>query len=130
MFKFIFKLSRIIPKGDIVLRMLYGCEIPKSVKFGKNVSFGHKALGVVINGAAVIGDNVFIQHHVLIGQRNGEENVPIIKDNVLIESCAIIIGNVVIGENATIGAGSLVTHDVPPNTVFYNPRQVVIKNKV
>ena len=48
---------------------------------------------------------------------------PVIGDNVVINPYTCICGNVKIGDNSVIGVGSLVLHDVPPNTVFYNVRQ-------
>ena len=63
--------------GAFLLRVLYSCDIPRKVKIGKNVSFGHRALGVVINSGSVIEDGVSIQHHVLLA--GGSDGCPIIR---------------------------------------------------
>lgn len=63
---------------------------------------------------------------VLLGQEADTE-APIIKDNVIINPYSIIISKVVIGENSIIGAGSIVTKDVPSNSVYYNRVIPIIK---
>ena len=67
-----------------------------------------------------------IQHHVLLGQRNGS-GAPTIENNVIINPYSMILGGVTIGENSIIGAGSIVTKDVPPNSIYYNKVEPVIK---
>ena len=54
---------------------------------------------------------------------------PIIGDNVAIQAYAMILGKVFIGENSVIGAGSIVMHDIPPNTVYFNKRQEITKRR-
>ena len=123
LFKRLWKLSRKSQFFNTVFNTVYACDIPMQTKIGEGVHFPHGTIGTVISCNAVIGKNVCIQHHVLIGQCNGEENVPVIGDNVVINPYTCICGNVKIGDNSVIGVGSLVLHDVPPNTVFYNVRQ-------
>lgn len=80
-----------------------------------------------------IGKNVCIQHHVLLGQKEIKKtsvDVPIIKDNVIINSYSIIMGGVVIGENSIIGAGSIVTKDIPANSIYYNKIIPIIKTNL
>ncbi len=106
---------------------MYSCDIPRKAHIGKNVNFVHNGLGVVINANAFIGDNVKILHHVTIGTNKVSKQAPIIKDNVTLQSYAMILGNITIGENAIIGAGSIVMHDIPPNTIYYNRREEIMK---
>lgn len=128
LFNILFKLSRKSGVMNFILKRLYSCDIPRKVKFsGGGVTFPHNALGVVIHPNVKIGENVCIQHHVLLGQKESSTDVPIIKDNVVIHSYSIIIGKVVIGKNSIIGAGSIVTKDVPENSVYYNKIVPVIK---
>ena len=122
MFRTIYNLSRNVRGGAFLLRVLYSCDIPRKVKIGKNVSFGHRALGVVTNSGSVIEDGVSIQHHVLLA--GGSDGCPIIRKNVRIGAYAIIMGNVEIGENAVIGAGTMVLHDIEPNSTYINPREL------
>lgn len=121
LFVFLFLICRHIPYSRKVLGILYNCEIPRKTKIGKNVAFIHNARGVIINANSVIGNNVTIGHHVCIGT-NCTSGAPIIHDNVFIGIYAVILGNVEIGEGAVIGACSLVMHDIPPNTIYYNKR--------
>lgn len=93
----------------------YGCDISYQAIIGKNISFPHP-IGIVVGVGTVIGDNVKIWQHVTFGSK-GEATMayPHVKSNVKIFSSAQIIGDVTIGENAKIGAFSLVLKDVPDN---------------
>lgn len=132
MFLLLYKLSRKSHIINKIMRLLYGCEIPYYAKIGKNVTFNHRALGVVIHPNTIIGDNVYIEHHLCLGQRTGSDSsAPVISRNVVIGAYAIILGGVTVGEGTVIGAGSLVLSDVPPNTIYYNQRigKLKINNK-
>lgn len=54
-------------------------------------------------------------------------NKPSIGNNVMITTNAIVIGNINIGDNAIIGAGAVVTKDVPPNAVVVGNPQRILK---
>lgn len=127
LFDSLFELSRKMPLFGSIFAHRYGCDIPKGVQLGENVHFPHKAMGVVIHPLSKIGSNVCIQHHVLLGEKNGTD-APTICDNVVINPYSIIIGDVTIGENSVIGAGSIVTKDVPANSVYYNQINPVIRS--
>ena len=129
MFPYIFKLSRRIPGFSRVLKLLYKCDIPRRTNIGAGTRFGHDGFGVVIHPNTVIEENVFIQHHVTTGVRRTGDGCPIIKNGASIGAYVIILGPVTIGENSTIGAGTLVTHDVPPNVIYTNKREIMIKEK-
>lgn len=119
LFRFIFWLSRHIWGGVFLLRILYGCDIPRKAKLGKNLKLSHRGLGTVISSLAVVGDNVTIQHHVTIGTKD-RKTAPKIGDNVFIGAYALILGDIEIGEGATIGAGTIVLEDIPPYSVYVN----------
>lgn len=71
-------------------------------------------------------NNVFIQHHVTIGST--EKGVPKLSARVFVGAHTMILGNVEIGENAVIGAGCVVTKNVPANsTVVGNPMLILEK---
>ncbi len=109
-------------RGVFLLRILYGCEIPRMAQIGNNVTFIHRGLGTVISSFAIIEDNVRIQHHVTIGTLdNGERKAPIIRRGAYIGAYAILLGDIEIGENAKIGAGTMVLHDVEANSTYVNP---------
>src|SRR5690606_13655009 len=74
-------------------------------------------MGVVIGETCEIGDNVTIYQGVTLGGTGHEKGKrhPTIEDNVLIATGAKVLGAITIGENSTVGAGSVVLKDVPPN---------------
>ena len=75
--------------------------------------------------AEKIGENCWINQQVVIGYSN-ETDIPSIGNNVTIYAGAKIIGKVSVGDNATIGANSVVIEDVPPNvTVMGVPARVI-----
>lgn len=102
---------------EIVMRILFGCDIPYNVTIGKNCHFAHNGLGVVIHPQVIIGDNCSIGQNVTIGGRSGIKVVPKIGNNVLIGAGALILGPVTIGDNAKIGAGAIVVKDIPSGAV-------------
>ncbi len=71
---------------------------------------------VLIGEEALIGENVTLNFGVVIGKRHRLS--PVIHDNVMINAGAMVLGGIEVGENAIIGAGSLVITDVPPNSVY------------
>ena len=107
-------------------RFLTGIEIHPKAKIGKNLFIDH-GMGVVIGETSEIGDNVTIYHMVTLGgispsidsdnQRDVKRH-PTLKDNVVVGSGAQVLGPVVVGKNAKIGANAVVTKDVPDNAVM------------
>ena len=108
-------------------RFLTGIEIHPNAKIGKNLFIDH-GMGVVIGETSEIGDNVTIYHMVTLGgispsinsddQRNTKRH-PTLMDNVVVGSGAQILGPVVVGKNAKIGANAVVTKDVDENSVMF-----------
>ena len=107
-------------------RFLTGIEIHPKAKIGKNLFIDH-GMGVVIGETSEIGDNVTIYHNVTLGgiapsiNANDQRNVkrhPTLEDNVVVGSGAQILGPVVIGKNAKVGANAVVTKDVEENAVM------------
>ncbi len=108
-------------------RFLTGIEIHPAAEIGKGFFIDHGA-GVVIGETTVIGDNVTLYQGVTLGGTGKEtgKRHPTLKNNVTIGAGAKVLGSVVIGENAKIGAGAIVIHNVPPNsTVVGNPGRPV-----
>ena len=97
---------------EILLRYFCGCEIHGRMKCGRNLQLPHNGLGVVINPNAIIGENVKIYQNVTIGGRDGS-GAPIIDDDVMIGSGAVILGDVHLYKGARIGANAVVICDVP-----------------
>lgn len=100
----------------------YTFMIPDHTIIGRSFHQEH-AFGTTLN-AESIGDNFFCLHGITIGKKN--EKRPVIGNNVTIYAHAIIIGDIKIGDNAIIGAGSVVTKDVPANAVVAgNPAKII-----
>lgn len=123
-----------------VLSELFGYKVPDTFRvfppfytdFGKNITVGE---GVFINacchfqdhGGVILGDGCQIGHNVVFATLNHglapEERVStipapiILGKNVWVGSNATILQGVTIGDNAVVGAGAVVTKDVPANTV-------------
>jgi acetyltransferase-like isoleucine patch superfamily enzyme len=130
---------------------LYGCEIGDETKIGafveiqKNASVGkHCKISshTFICEGVTIEDDVFIGHSVTFvndsypratsssGSLQNEDDwkveYTVIKKGASIGSGATILSKIIIGENAIIGAGSVVTKDVPPNSIVAgNPAKVL-----
>ena len=107
-------------------RFLTGIEIHPRAKIGKNL-FIDNGMGVVIGETSEIGDNVTIYHVVTLGgispsinsnDQRGSKRHPTLTDNVVVGSGAQVLGPVVVGKNAKIGANAVVTKDVPENAVM------------
>lgn len=95
------------------------------LKFIKNISLIHGGVGVVIHGLSTIGKNVVIWQNVTIGQRNG--GCPTIEDNVIIFCNSIVIGDIVVGHDSVIGAGSVVLDSIPPFSLAVGNPACVVK---
>jgi serine O-acetyltransferase len=106
-----------------VSRTLTGIEIHPAAKVGKGLFIDHGS-GVVIGETAEIGDDVTLYQGVTLGGTGfatGKRH-PTVQDNVTIGSGAKLLGPIVVGHGAKIGANSVVINDVPPNsTVVGNP---------
>ena len=107
-------------------RFLTGIEIHPKAKIGKNLFIDH-GMGVVIGETSEVKDNVTIYHMVTLGgiapsinsddQRNLKRH-PTLENNVVIGSGAQVLGPVIVGRNAKVGANAVVTKDVPENAVM------------
>jgi acetyltransferase-like isoleucine patch superfamily enzyme len=130
---------------------LYGCSIGDNTKLGafvevqKNAAIGNNckiSSHTFICEGVTIEDNVFVGHNVtfindkfpravtsegkLQTDDDWEVESTLVKKGASIGSSATILGNITIGENAIVGAGSVVTKGVLPNTVVTgNPARIV-----
>src|SRR5271154_3012738 len=121
---------------------LYGCEIGDETKIGafveiqKNASIGRRckiSSHTFICEGVTIEDNVFVGHGVtfvndsyprattatgeLQTEKDWKIETTVVKCGASIGSGSTVLSKVVIGENAIVGAGSVVTKDVPPNAI-------------
>lgn len=93
----------------------YCIDLPEATTIGPGFRLNH-GYGIVVNKRCIIGSNVYIGHNVTIGS-NSPQKFPRIGNNVTIFPGSIIIGDVTIGDNVIVGAGSLVIKSIPPNTI-------------
>lgn len=107
--------------------VVVGADIHPAANIGEGVMFDH-GTGVVIGETAVVEDNVSILQNVTLGGTGkvGGDRHPKVRFGVMIGAGAKIIGNIEIGANSKVAAGSVVLKDVPPNcTVAGIPAQIV-----
>ncbi|MFK5878239.1 MAG: DapH/DapD/GlmU-related protein [Flavobacteriaceae bacterium] len=107
---------------------MYNSSIPYQAIIGKGSFFAYGGIGVVLHQRVVLGENCLIGSNVTIGGKSGENNVPIIGDNVKIATGVKILGAVIVGSNVTIGANAVVVKDVPNNVVVAGIPAKIIKN--
>jgi len=104
-----------------------GADIHPAATIGRDFFIDH-ATGVVIGETSVIGDHVSIYQGVTLGGVSSEKGKrhPTVGDRVVIGANATILGNIKIGNNVRVGAGSVVLDDVPDDsTVVGVPGKVV-----
>jgi serine O-acetyltransferase len=99
-------------------RYRYGISIPSNTQIGEGFYIGHFG-GIVVNQDCLIGKNCNISQGVTLGQANRGKNkgTPTIGNNVYIGPGVKVVGKVRIGNNVAIGANSVVTKDMPDNSV-------------
>ncbi len=118
-------------------RFLTGIEIHPAAKIGENFFIDH-GMGVVIGETSEIEDNVTLYHSVTLGgispsinsgEQRGIKRHPTLKNNVVVGSGAQILGPVIVGEFAKIGANAVVTRDVPEHAIMVGVPAKNIKTK-
>lgn len=111
------------------IRHYFYCDVKCTTEIADSVFLAHNGLGTVINDKAIVNNDVTIQHHVTIGKKNSCEGAPVINKGVHIGTGAIIIGDIEIGENSVIAAGSVVVSDVKAGTTVAGVPAIEIKSK-
>ena len=111
-------------------RFITGIEIHPGATIGEGVFIDH-GTGVVIGETAIIGDFCLIYQGVTLGgtgKENGKRH-PTLGENVVVGAGAKVLGNILIGNQVRIGAGSVVLKDVPSDcTVVGIPGRVVFRS--
>lgn len=106
---------------------LTGVEIHPAAEIGRRVFIDH-GTGVVIGETAEIGDDVLIYHGVTLGGESmrRDKRHPTVEHCVTLGANATLLGDITVGEHATVGAGAVVVDDVPAgSTVAGNPAEPV-----
>ena len=124
-------------------RIITGIEIHPKAQIGNRFFIDHGE-GVVIGETTIIGDDVLIYQQVTLGGTGNEHGKrhPTRGNNVIIGAGAKVLGNITIGDNTRVGAGSVVVDDVPehctvvgvPGRVvqqkFMNPDGILMHNRI
>ncbi len=122
----LFLLARILSQAA---RFLTGIEIHPGAKIGRRLFIDH-GNGVVIGETAIVGDDVTLYQGVTLGGTGKEHGKrhPTLEDNVVVGGGAKILGNIIVGKNCRIGAGSVVLRNVPENsTVVGVPGHIIFR---
>ncbi len=112
-----------------VARLLTGIEIHPGAVIGRRVFIDH-GLGVVIGETAAVGDDVTLYQGVTLGGTGKEHGKrhPTLLENVVVGGGAKILGNITVGRNCRIGAGSVVLRNVPDDsTVVGVPGHIIFR---
>jgi serine O-acetyltransferase len=112
-----------------IARFLTAIEIHPGAKIGRRLFIDH-GVGVVIGETAVVGDDVTLYQGVTLGGTGKEHGKrhPTIEDNVVAGGGAKILGNITVGKNCRIGAGSVVLRNVPEDsTVVGVPGHIIFR---
>ena len=122
----LFLLGRMLSQAA---RFLTGIEIHPGAKIGRRLFIDH-GQGVVIGETAIVGDDVTLYQGVTLGGTGKEQGQrhPTIEDGVVIGGGAKILGNITVGKNCRIGAGSVVLRNVPDDsTVVGVPGHIIFR---
>lgn len=110
---------------------LYGCDICPSAKLGNGLYIPH-FVGIVIGKTTEFGDNCTVFPNVVFGAayspvRNNPEGRrhPKCGDNCTFGANSSIIGAITIGNNVTVGAGAVVTKNIPDNAVVVGVNRII-----
>lgn len=110
-------------------RFVTGVDIHPAALLGRRLFIDH-ATGVVIGETAIVGSDVTLYQGVTLGgtgKQHGKRH-PTLCDGVFVGNNANILGNITVGENSRVGAGSVVLDNVPPNsTVVGVPAHIVYR---
>jgi serine O-acetyltransferase len=111
-------------------RFRTGIEIHPAATIGRRLFIDH-GMGVVIGETAIVGDDVTLYHGVTLGGTSlvKKKRHPTLGNGVVIGNTSSVLGDIVVGDNSRVGAGSVVLRDVPPNsTVVGVPAHIVYRD--
>jgi len=105
---------------EYLIRIVFSSDISCKAKYGGglNIMHGHD---IVIGSGVTIGENCKIFNGVTLGNKDTETNEvchPQLGNGIVIGTGAKILGNIRIGDNAKIGANSVVLKDIPANSIW------------
>jgi serine O-acetyltransferase len=117
------------------IQVFYSIDIDYKADLSGGIVIVH-GVGLVIGSGAVIHSNVVLFHGVTLGRRgvgpvmSNTDGFPTVEKNCIICTGAVLIGNITVGENTTIGASCLITENIAPNSICKIPNShYIIYNK-
>lgn len=134
--------SRLWHKGNLWNKLLamvlfnrnihrYHCEIYPQAQLGEGLYIPH-CVGIVIGSTAVIGRNCTIYPNVVVGAKHGPNDKggrgrrhAVIGDSCSLGANCTVIGAVTIGRDVTIGAGAVITKDVPDYAIVVGENRII-----
>lgn len=103
---------------------MHKCLLPAEAEVGEGLVLEHYALGIVLHPQVTIGDGCRIYHHVTLAAESaiGSEHRIVLGRNVTIGAHSVVIARsnttLTIGDGSVLGAGSVLTRDIPPGEVW------------
>jgi serine O-acetyltransferase len=116
---------------SLIARNLYGIQLSTHTHIGRRLRIAHQH-GIVISGAAVIGDDCLIRHGVTIGLLGGARagraatGAPRLGDRVEVGVGAVLVGPIRIGDDALIGPNAVVMTHVPAGAIVASPQSRIV----
>jgi putative colanic acid biosynthesis acetyltransferase WcaB len=112
----------------IIIEWFMGTELNWNLKVNGKLKLFH-GQGLIINPNTIFGDGCTVRCNTVIGNNGKDKNAPVLGKNVDIGVNCCIIGNIKIGDNVIIGAGTVITKDIPSNVVVVgNPAKIIKTN--
>ena len=114
-----------------ISRFFTGIEIQPQARIGRRFFIDH-GMGVVIGATTIIGDDVLLYQGVTLGGTGNEHGKrhPTLGNNIVVGSGAKVLGNIEIGSNSRIGAGSVVVDSVPENSTVVGVPGRIVRQKL
>ena len=114
--------------------MVHKCLLPSEAIVGEGIILEHHALGIVMHPQVTIGDGCRIYHHVTLASESviGSDHRITLGNGVTIGAHTIVVAraerSLTIGDRRFLGAGSVLTRDIPPGQVWAGNPARFLKN--
>jgi len=106
-----------------ILFLLTGCDLGRRLP---DSTFLPHPQGIVVGGHVQLGEEIVIGHQVTLGGRDlALENMPTVQDRVYLGAGCKVLGKVMIGRGATVGANAVVTRDVPAGAIVVGANRIL-----
>lgn len=112
----------------VLVRNVYGIEIPANARIGRRLHIAHQS-GIVVHPRTTIGDDCLLRQNCTIGVATPGRLVPTIGDRVQVGAGAVLVGEITIGDDARIGPNAVVMSSVPPGGSAFAPAARVLRPK-